>query len=123
MSKVTHSPEVTENMHDSQIFRKYLGQHEYYNDYLRLFTREVVTKGVEWTLTEYLFKGDERADDLLARMFDGEIFPSLFVLTTDAIGINIDKIVQASCTLSSISDTASSSTSRSLSSRHLLRPL
>ena len=50
-----------------------LGKGKYYPDFLAFFQAEIERLGGwEATLLEYLFKGDERADDMLIRMFAGE---------------------------------------------------
>lgn len=52
-------------------FNKYLGDYTQYTNYLVYFTAEVEAKGVPRVLDEYLFAGDERANDLLSRLFVG----------------------------------------------------
>ncbi|KAF7183618.1 hypothetical protein CNMCM7691_003897 [Aspergillus felis] len=47
------------------------GNHRQYQNFLAFFQRELAKKSVEDVLLEYLFKGDERADDMLVRMFSG----------------------------------------------------
>lgn len=68
-------PGNVEAMQDRDVFKKYLGKMEYTHDYLEFFTREIEKKGVEATLQEYLFSGDETAEDLLARLFAGFLHP------------------------------------------------
>lgn len=72
---------------DDLDFNKLLGKTDYYNEYMRFFSDELVAKGVQNTLhseelvangihntlNEYLFKGDERADDMLVRLFSGKL--------------------------------------------------
>ena len=48
---------------------KYLGNERYYRDYVSFFKGEIDKKGYEEVINEYVLKGDERADDMLARMF------------------------------------------------------
>lgn len=64
---------------DLNIFRSYVGQHERYGDFVRFFTAEVARQGVEKTVNRYLFAGDELADDLLARLFDGKTHDVAYV--------------------------------------------
>jgi len=59
-------------MHDPERFKTYLGKEKYYRDFLGFFREEMRTKGWEEVLNEYLFKGTERADDMLVRLFGGE---------------------------------------------------
>lgn len=62
---------IIEDMSDPEHFQKFLGQEKYYNDYLKLFQKEINAKGWENVLNEYLFAGDERAEAMLVRMFAG----------------------------------------------------
>ncbi|KAH8689131.1 hypothetical protein BGW36DRAFT_433896 [Talaromyces proteolyticus] len=69
------SPDIADRMHDAKVFQQYVGNQKHYNNFLRFFTLEIAERGVEGTLTEYLFKGDERANDILARLYDGLLHP------------------------------------------------
>lgn len=62
---------VLEDLHDPVKFRRYLANERYYHDYLVFFQREMDKKGYEDVLNEYVLKGDERADDMLVRMYAG----------------------------------------------------
>lgn len=53
-------------------FRAFLGQGKYYDDYFAFFQNEISAKGLQSTVNEYLFKGDERAEDMLQRFFSGQ---------------------------------------------------
>lgn len=66
---------IVEGMHDPESFKKYLGKEKYYHDFLTFFKDEIDKKGWEAVLNEYLFKGDERADDMLVRLFSGFLHP------------------------------------------------
>ncbi|KAI5202443.1 hypothetical protein E4T38_05602 [Aureobasidium subglaciale] len=66
---------LVEGMEDPSLFKKYLGKERYYNDYLRYFQAEISKKGWQQVLNEYVFAGDERADDMLARMYAGFLHP------------------------------------------------
>ena len=58
---------------DWDVLKGRLGKGQYYADFLVFFQAEIERLGGwEATLKEYLFKGDERADDMLIRMFAGE---------------------------------------------------
>lgn len=63
---------VAETLYDEKEFKKHLGNHERFSDYVKFFAKKIETKGFENTVNEYLFKGDARADDMLARLFGGE---------------------------------------------------
>lgn len=55
---------------------KYLGQERYFHDYLLFFQSEIEKKGYEEVINEYMFKGDDRANAILVRMYAG---PSLLL--------------------------------------------
>jgi len=59
------------DLKDPVRFRECLGKNEYYYDYLRFFEDEVANKGVPAVVEEYMFKGDELANDIFCRMFTG----------------------------------------------------
>lgn len=58
-------------MHDPAMFKRYLGKEDYYHDFLVFFQKEMEVKGWQNVIKEYLFSEDERADDMLVRMFAG----------------------------------------------------
>lgn len=58
-------------MHVSERFKTYLGDEKYYHDFLVFFRDEIEKKGWEEVLNEYLFKDDEKANDMLVRLFGG----------------------------------------------------
>lgn len=60
-----------ENLSHPEGFAKHLGDSECYRDYVIFFQKLVAEHGVESVVNEYVFKGDARADDMLARMFSG----------------------------------------------------
>lgn len=62
---------IVHNMRDPEQFNKYLGREKYYTDFLVFFQEEISKKGWESVLIEYVFNGDEKADDMLVRMFGG----------------------------------------------------
>jgi hypothetical protein len=64
---------TVQDMTNPEHFKKYLGKDKYYHDYLVFFQKEMEQKGWENVLNEYLFAGDERADDLLTRTYAGEL--------------------------------------------------
>ena len=63
--------DVLEDLHDPSKFRKYLANERYYHDYLVFFQDEIDKKGYEEVINEYVLKGDERAEDMLVRMYAG----------------------------------------------------
>ncbi|KAK0117914.1 hypothetical protein ONS95_012229 [Cadophora gregata] len=56
-------------------FQKYLGDEKYYHDFLVFFQNEMESRGFEKVLDDYLFAGNEKADDLLGRMYGGFFHP------------------------------------------------
>jgi hypothetical protein len=62
-------------MHDPQEYKQYLGKDKYYHDFLVFFQSEIEKKGWEAVLNEYVFARDDRADDMLVRMFAGFLHP------------------------------------------------
>ena len=63
---------IVENLHDHRKFHEYLGNEEYYRDFLMFFQTEIDKKGHEAVINEYCLKGDERANDMLVRLHAGE---------------------------------------------------
>ncbi len=70
---------ILEDMANPENFNKYLGKEKYYHDFLVFWQNEMEKKGWENVLNEYVFSLNERADDLLGRVFAGL---SLFVKNT-----------------------------------------
>lgn len=62
---------IVEDMRNPEKFQSYLGKEKYYSDFLKYYEDEISKKGWERVLNDELFRGDERADDMLARMFGG----------------------------------------------------
>lgn len=63
--------DVVKAMHDKAKFQEYLYKEKHYSNYLVFFQEEIDAKGVGDVLNEYLFKGDERAESMLSRLFGG----------------------------------------------------
>lgn len=51
----------------------------YYTNFLLFFQNEIDNKGWQAVLREYLFQGDARSEDMLIRMFGGELTNSDFI--------------------------------------------
>lgn len=66
---------VVNNMYDYKGYQEYLGNEKHYRDFLVFFEREIDKKGYEAVINEYCLKGDERANDMLVRMFMGFLHP------------------------------------------------
>lgn len=52
-------------------FKEYLGKEEHYPNFLSFFQQEINKKGVEKTLQEHLFAGDDHAEEMFGRLFSG----------------------------------------------------
>ena len=74
-SPVPLSKTVVADMHDPNNYKACLGNERHYHNFLVFFEEEMDKKGWQEVLNEYMFKGDERADDMLIRMFDGILHP------------------------------------------------
>jgi len=66
---------AVDDMHDPESFKKYLGDEQYYHDFLVFFQKEMEQKGWQNVVNEYVFRGDARADDMLLRMLAGFLHP------------------------------------------------
>lgn len=64
-------------MQDPAFFKACLGKSRFYADFLVFFQEEIGKRGVEDVVREFVFRADERADDILARMYSG-MYSSLF---------------------------------------------
>ena len=65
---------IVEQMHDVTKFKTYLNDEKNYHNYLEFFRQEIEKKGYQQVVIEYLLIGDERADDLLSRLYGGTRF-------------------------------------------------
>ena len=63
---------IVQDLGDSAKFLKNLSKPNYYHDYLVFFQREIAEKGYAEVVNEYVFKGDERANIMFARIFAGK---------------------------------------------------
>lgn len=69
---------LVQNMKSRDVFVAHLGDRSKYADYLRYFQAELAGRPVKDVLQEYLFAGDEFADDILSRLFDGWLLSLFF---------------------------------------------
>ncbi|KAL1622023.1 hypothetical protein SLS56_008907 [Neofusicoccum ribis] len=72
---VTLDPAIVQGLSDTAVFAKHLGNGSHYRNYLAHFSAEIDGKGVAAVLSEYLFARDDRAKDLLSRLFAGFAHP------------------------------------------------
>ncbi|XXH00452.1 ubiquitin-specific protease ubp15 [Hypoxylon texense] len=66
---------VIDELSDWETAKKRVGKEQYYPDFLAFFQSEIDRLGWEKTLYEYMFKGDERSEDMLIRMLAGFLHP------------------------------------------------
>ncbi|KAA8643044.1 questin oxidase family protein [Aspergillus tanneri] len=78
---------VIQSLYDKAEFQKCLGRHKNYPNFLAYFQQEMERKGVENVINEYLFSGDELAENLLSRLFGGLLHPLIHL----GFGIEFDQ--------------------------------
>lgn len=66
---------VVQELQDHSKYHDYVGNEKYYPDFLVFFQKEIDDKGWEAVVNEYVLKGDELANDMLARMYAGDYMP------------------------------------------------
>jgi hypothetical protein len=64
---------ILQDMSNPENFKKYFGQEKYYHDFLVFFQGEMEKKGWENVLNEYVIAGDERAEEILGRLYAGTL--------------------------------------------------
>lgn len=62
---------VVQSLSDKARFRELTGKGQNYPHFLAFFQQEIDKKGVGYVLNEYVFKGDDNAEDMLSRLFGG----------------------------------------------------
>ncbi|KAI1391352.1 uncharacterized protein F4822DRAFT_396481 [Hypoxylon trugodes] len=70
----THE-KVVEELKDWESAKKRVGKEQYYPDFLAFFQNEIDKLGWQGVLSEYMFKGDEKSEDMLMRMLAGFLHP------------------------------------------------
>lgn len=66
---------LIEELRDWDKAKKRLAKEQYYSDWLAFFQHEIERLGWQQTLAEYMFKGDERSQDMMVRMYAGFLHP------------------------------------------------
>jgi hypothetical protein len=84
--------EVVEKLNETGDFKEYLGKGKHYPNFLSFFQRQIEEKGVDAVLNEYVFAGNERAENMLCRVWGGASFHDSFcdpdvVLTINNTGL------------------------------------
>ncbi|KAK3648273.1 hypothetical protein LTR22_013404 [Elasticomyces elasticus] len=85
-------------MHDVEKFKSYLGKEQYYHDFMVFFQDEMEKTSMPEVVNKYLFAGDERADDLLFRVWAGFLHPLIhvgFALEAEQPAIVAEGLAQA----------------------------
>lgn len=59
-------------LRDPEKFMNHLGPEKHYSDFLVFFKEEIDKTSWQQVLQKYVFAADERADDMLVRMYAGE---------------------------------------------------
>ncbi|MCJ1234045.1 hypothetical protein MMC14_002003 [Varicellaria rhodocarpa] len=65
---------IVQGLYDPAKFLANLTEPSRYRDYLMFFQKEIAKKGYEDVLNEYVFKSDERANIMFARLYAGGFF-------------------------------------------------
>lgn len=84
--------EVVEKLNETGYFKEYLGKGKHYPNFLSFFQRQIEEKDVDAVLDEYVFAGNERAENMLCRVWGGASFHDSFcdpdvVLTINNTGL------------------------------------
>ncbi|KAI1918004.1 hypothetical protein LOZ61_000119 [Ophidiomyces ophidiicola] len=66
---------IVRKLSNKHEFRALAGKRDEYPHFLEFFQREIDSRGIEATVNEYLFNGDDFADEMLARAFGGLLHP------------------------------------------------
>jgi hypothetical protein len=74
-----------EDLSDKKKFEECLSKQHYYYDFMTFFQKEIDSKGLEATLSEHVFAGDEHADRMFVRLFAG--ITETFNVTPRLIGV------------------------------------
>ncbi|KAI1952671.1 hypothetical protein LOZ12_000297 [Ophidiomyces ophidiicola] len=64
---------IVRKLSNKHEFRALAGKRDEYPHFLEFFQREIDSRGIEATVNEYLFNGDDFADEMLARAFGGKL--------------------------------------------------
>ncbi|KAF2098681.1 hypothetical protein NA57DRAFT_39590 [Rhizodiscina lignyota] len=72
---IVRSAQVSQKLNDPEQFKNRMGQGEFYDDFMKFFSEELAANGVQDTVNKFIFRGDDLADDMLARLFGGFLHP------------------------------------------------
>ncbi|KAK4499969.1 hypothetical protein PRZ48_008155 [Zasmidium cellare] len=98
---------ILHDLEDPKKFTQYLGQQVRYGDWLQYFRNEIDKTNWQDVLQKYVFAGDERAEQMLLRMFAGLLHPVIhlgFGIEFEQPAIIAEALAQAACHSNSIGD-------------------
>ncbi|KAF2168955.1 hypothetical protein M409DRAFT_65293 [Zasmidium cellare ATCC 36951] len=101
------SASILRDLGDPSKFMGYFGQQRYYGDYLQFFKEEIEKTSWQDVLHKYVFAGDERAEQMLLRMFAGLLHPIIhlgFGVEFEQPAIIAEALAQAACHNNSMGD-------------------
>jgi hypothetical protein len=77
--KTSHRAQVVEkenpDLSNQETWKKCLGIMKHYRAFLLFFQKELEIKSVDTVINEYLFAGDEKAEDMLVRLHEAFLHP------------------------------------------------
>ncbi|EGP85601.1 uncharacterized protein MYCGRDRAFT_44609 [Zymoseptoria tritici IPO323] len=97
---ITPKSSIVGQLQDVDTFMQHLGPEKHYPDFLEFFKHEIEAKGWQETLRQYVFAGDQRADDMLVRMYSGFLHPIIhlgFGIEFQQPAIIAEALAQAAC--------------------------
>ncbi|KAL2850275.1 hypothetical protein BJY01DRAFT_261727 [Aspergillus pseudoustus] len=68
---------VVSQMKGRAFFKQCIGDLSYYDSFIRFFQDEIAERGIPDVVNEYMFKGDDIAEDILGRMHSGFVHPMI----------------------------------------------
>ncbi len=71
--------DILKELESPSTFMKHLGPRDNYHTFLEFFKNEIESQGWQDVLQKYMFAGDERANDMLVRMYAGFLVRSKFL--------------------------------------------
>jgi hypothetical protein len=77
--KISHRAQIVEkenpDLSNQETWKKSLGVMKHYRAFLLFFQKELEIKGIDTVINEYLFAGDEKAEDMLVRLHEAFLHP------------------------------------------------
>lgn len=91
---------IVEGLHDKEKFARYLGPESHYSTWLHFFQSEIDSTSWQEVLQKYVFAGDDRADDMLVRLYAGLLHPIIhlgFGVEFEQPAIIAEALAEAAC--------------------------